>query len=83
MNILKRFLEQVFTPEKVEATPENLQNGNGGRPAGSSAATTAAWKNPLASTAFSASQRDGKGTLGVVRIAASGHGLPSSEQAQQ
>ena len=25
MNILKRFLEQVFTPQEVEATPENLQ----------------------------------------------------------
>lgn len=25
MNILKRFIEQVFTPQEVEATPENLQ----------------------------------------------------------
>lgn len=25
MNILKRFIEQVFTPKEVEATPENLQ----------------------------------------------------------
>lgn len=32
MNILKRFLEQIFTPEEVEATPENLQKWEGRAP---------------------------------------------------
>ena len=70
MNILRRFINQGFTPQKVEATPENVAKWEKKRPDGPSAATAAAWRNPSGNTASFTNRQAGKGTLPAVPAAA-------------
>ncbi|XBD73569.1 hypothetical protein ABFY27_11835 [Akkermansia massiliensis] len=83
MNILRRFINQVFTPQEVEATPENVAKWEKERPDGPSAATAAAWRNPSGNTASFTNRQAGKGTLAAVPAAANGRGSSFPEKRRE
>lgn len=51
MNIPKRFISQVSTPQEVDAAPEHMTAKREKSPDGPSATTAAAWRNSSGKTA--------------------------------